>query len=185
MSGASEAHPVPDEGPKKRSFLVWVSCLSPWRFVLFASIAGAISNLLLIPILEFLVVHYQLALPKEAPVAILKKRYGVAGLFFCGVVAIPWYETLLGQALPMVLTRALVKPTVPYMVLATVWFACLHAVGVGSDDLIAPRGVLYPRRHISARVESLLVERHLDDDHRTYCRQPYYVLVRSLVMGPL
>jgi hypothetical protein len=130
MSGATEAHPDPDEKPKKRSLLVWVSCLSRWRFVLFASITLVIANLLQVLVLEFLVVHFQIALPKEDPVAKLKEKYGVAGLLFCGVVAIPWFETLLGQALPMVLTRALVKPEVPYMVLATVWFACLHGLGV-------------------------------------------------------
>ena len=62
-------------------------------------------------------------------------------LFFCGVVAIPWAETLLGQALPMVLFQALRRPAVPYLVLATVWFAGIHGLGVdqGGQAMILSR----------------------------------------------
>ncbi len=130
MSDAPERLPVPDEEPRKRGLLAWVSQLSPWGFVAVASITLVIANLLQILILQFLVDYFQIALPKEDPVAKLKERHGLAGLFFCGVVAIPWIETLLGQALPIVLTRALRRPAVPYMVLATIWFSCVHGLGV-------------------------------------------------------
>jgi hypothetical protein len=130
VSNIPASHGAHVAEPRKPSLLGWVSRLSPWRFVLIASSTLVIANLVQVLVLQFLVDHYSIPLPKEDSVAKLNARYGLAGLFFCGVVAIPWVETLLGQALPMVLTRALPKPSVPYLVLATVWFACLHGLGM-------------------------------------------------------
>jgi len=44
-------------------------------------------------------------------------------------LAMPWIETLLGQALWMVLTSPRARPTMSYLIPATIWFCLLHGAG--------------------------------------------------------
>jgi hypothetical protein len=109
---------------------------------LIASSTLVIANFLQVLLLQFLVDHYAIRLPKKTSIAKIEARYGLTGVFFFAVVAGTWVETLLGQALPMVLTRALRKPAVPFLVIATVWFACLHARDQGLEVMILSHLVL-------------------------------------------
>jgi hypothetical protein len=59
------------------------------------------------------------------------EELGWAGTFLVVVLVMPWIETLLGQALWMVVTSPRSRPTMGYIVPATIWFCFLHAAGSG------------------------------------------------------
>jgi hypothetical protein len=101
--------------------------LSPWRFVLVVSMILVAAKLIQLPF-WMLVLHYcqtsglvSPAQPGEDP--------AWARSFFVLVLVAPWVETLLGQALWMVLTSHRSRPTLGYVIPATIWFCFLHGAG--------------------------------------------------------
>lgn len=127
MSVTPEIQLAPCAKVEKRKLLESISSLPPFRFVLVMSIIFVFSLFLHLLIWHFLSDHFRLSL-KEDPITQFRERFGWLGLFLMAVVVIPWIETGLGQALPMVLTRFLPRPTIVYLFLATVWFSYLHAM---------------------------------------------------------
>jgi hypothetical protein len=112
--------------------LARIGRLSPWRFVGVISMILIVAKLLQMPLWIWVFHHHQ---PSEPEASQPWEELGWAGTLLVVVVAMPWVETLLGQALWMVMTSPRSRPTMGYIIPATIWFCFLHGVGSGSGWL--------------------------------------------------
>jgi hypothetical protein len=115
------------------SLVARIRRLSPWKFVLVISVILVVAKLLQLPLWMLVFHYYQPSEPGTANEP--WEELGWAGTLLVVVVAMPWFETLLGQALWMVMTSPRSRPTMGYIIPATIWFCFLHGVGVGSGWL--------------------------------------------------
>jgi hypothetical protein len=146
MSDPQEIQTVPKASLEKPGLIERVRRLSPWRFVLVISVIAVLAKFVIqLPILVLISFYHQ----PPAHVSTIREwneMYGPLVVILLGGLVAPWIETLLGQALWMVLTPRRSRATANYVVGATVWFCSLHGIGLGLGSLewwlsILPHGV--------------------------------------------
>ena len=104
--------------------------LSPWRFVLVMSMVLVAAKLLQLP-LWLLVFHYYQPAGTASTEPAWWEEFGWAGTVFVELLLGPWLETLLAQTLWMLITSPRSRPTMVYIVPATIWFCYLHGAASG------------------------------------------------------
>jgi hypothetical protein len=131
MSDPPDIQTVAEVQPNKPGVLARIRQLSPWRFVFVISVIQVAAKLLQLPLWTFVFHYYQ-------PSGVVStgqpwwEKLGWPGTFLVAAVVAPWIETILGQALWMVMTPTRSRPTMGYIVPATIWFCFLHGAGSGS-----------------------------------------------------